>query len=171
MRLCYICQPFEGKGENNLYVCDKHANEESTPSYYKEHCSICAKEKKVCQRCGTEFSYIEEIRLIGPYIAVQPAAPELRRKSGLIIPETSWKFWYIGAVAKRGEKEFAWGKKGDKRYLFQHPDVQVGDTVMFEKASLKDIILGGKRFYLLHYYDVQLKVDELCQFLPEQEKQ
>jgi co-chaperonin GroES (HSP10) len=119
----------------------------------------------------TEF---DSLKILGPFIIIEPISKNITRNSGIIIPESTWKYWYIGRVIKPGdieykavttiETKFDRGSRINRDHkivrVYSRPDVKVGDIVLIEKQSMIfQYPLYGKNYYFVNYGDVALVLD------------
>lgn len=130
-------------------------------------------DKNRCCKCGRSVYLLENIKIHGPFIIVEPVTPEVKTKGGIIFPSTLWKIWRVGKVVKLGEKDrytcFRFNRKGKqlgKLRTFKRPEVEVGDIVLFQKQAPKGYDLGRGKIFFIHYEDVELKVNSLNTLLP-----
>jgi co-chaperonin GroES (HSP10) len=130
------------------------------------------------------FNYRREkiMRIVGPYILIEPISKDVISKGGIILPITSWRFWCIGRVLQLGEKPYICFKYAQTVYdketrmneqkveqkIYERPDVTIGDLVLFERASVvHECDLENKKCYLVHYYDVACKIENENNVMPK----
>lgn len=114
---------------------------------------------------------VDNLDILGPFIIVESCADEVK-KGKIILPATSWKFWYIGRVRKLGLNKiykfvykcnkFNEEKKKLEEVInirhFQCPEVEINDIVLFERqAQIIPLSLSSK-LYFVHYDDVAINL-------------
>lgn len=144
------------------------------------YCSFCEStlgtpiysDKNRCCICGRSVYTLDQIKIVGPFIIVEPVTPEVKTR-GIIFPSTMWRVWRVGRVAKLGERErytcFRYSKSGKrlgKLRTFARPEVDIGDIVLFQKQAPRGFDLGRGKIFFLHYEDVELKVESINTILP-----
>jgi len=138
-----------------------------------------ARAARKCLGCGRSLVVADMIKIIGPYIMIEPIQKEVKTKVGLIIPSTCWRVWRIGRVVRLGGPSVYWSQGGGKRNSFGQqvvevpkgrmyhcPNVVVGDIVMFQDLAVRSINAGCNEYFLIHYDDVELKMDSMDDLMP-----
>jgi co-chaperonin GroES (HSP10) len=110
---------------------------------------------------------VSKVRMVGPYMLVEPVVKEVWSKGGIIIPATMWRVWRVGQVANIGSKEFCIvDREKGKKKGFRRPDLKLKDIILFENMALKRMEFNNKPYFRLHWYDAAIKLRSLHDILP-----
>lgn len=159
--------------KKEMYVCHnckKKYPDSWNTGYIKATTDLAIKSRK-CEICGRYYVHPSLMRIIGPYILIQPLLKDAKTKHGVIMPQTVWRLWRIGEVAQLGERKIYTyerhepGKK-PKMKSYLRPDVKLGDTILVLKNAIRNVRLGVSNLYFVHYDDCECTLTDPETFMP-----